>query len=155
MCGSRWATAFFIVSADWSTNGSCIWPEPNSSPTTFIPPRSTSLTIVEGAEAAGHRLVEVGGQAVAVAVDDAVVQALLDRQAAAVGLLRLRRLDVGEHLEQAAAAGRSVSVPAVVDEVEADVALVVGEAVEGDDLAGVDDRRVEPGLRRTRAGTRC
>ena len=27
-----------MTSADWSTNGSCIWPEPNSSPTVFMPP---------------------------------------------------------------------------------------------------------------------
>ncbi len=40
MCGSRWATAVFITSADCSTNGSCIWPEPNSSPTIFIPASS-------------------------------------------------------------------------------------------------------------------
>lgn len=45
MCGSRWATAVFMTSADWSTNGSCIWPEPNSSPTTFMPANSVPLTI--------------------------------------------------------------------------------------------------------------
>ncbi|CAM5413849.1 hypothetical protein STANM309S_01991 [Streptomyces tanashiensis] len=45
MCGSRWATAVFMTSADWSTNGSCIWPEPNSSPTVFMPSRRISLTI--------------------------------------------------------------------------------------------------------------
>ena len=97
-------------------------------------------------EAGGQRLVEVGGQAVAVAVDDAVVQALLDRQAAAVGLLGLRRLDVGEHLEQLLQRVVGRRVAAVVDEVEADLALLVGQPVERHDLAGVDDRRVEPGL---------
>ncbi len=49
MCGSRWATAAFIVSADCSTNGSCIWPDPNSSPTTFMPASSVSLMIDSGA----------------------------------------------------------------------------------------------------------
>src|SRR5581483_9493313 len=34
-----------MVSADWSTNGNCICPEPNRSPTVFIPDSSTSLTI--------------------------------------------------------------------------------------------------------------
>ena len=79
-----------------------------------------------------------------VAVDDPVVEALLDRLVAAVDLLRLRRGDVGEHLEQPLQ--RVVAVgAAVVDEVEADLALVVGQPVERDDLAGVDDRRVEAG----------
>ena len=93
----------------------------------------------------GHRLVEVVGEAVAVAVDDAVVQALLHGQPAAVGLLGLRRLDVGEHLEQLLQRV-VVGSPAVPHEVEADLALLVGQPVERHDLAGVDDRRVEPGL---------
>ena len=46
MCGSRWLTAAFIVSALCSTNGSCIFPDPNSSPTTFIPSSRCSLMIV-------------------------------------------------------------------------------------------------------------
>ena len=45
MCGSRYDTAVFMVSADWSTNGSCISPEANSSPTTFIPASSVLLTM--------------------------------------------------------------------------------------------------------------
>ncbi len=48
MCGSRWATAAFIVSADCRTNGSCILPLPNSSPTVFIPASRSSLTIASG-----------------------------------------------------------------------------------------------------------
>ncbi len=34
-----------MISADWRTNGSCIWPDPNSSPTVFIPSSRMSLTI--------------------------------------------------------------------------------------------------------------
>ncbi len=45
MCGSRCATAVFMTSADCSTNGSCICPEPNSSPTVFMPASSVSLMI--------------------------------------------------------------------------------------------------------------
>ncbi len=104
-------------------------------------------------DATGHRLVEIGGEAVAVAVDDAQAQALLHRQPAAVGLLGGERLDVGEHLEQAlqrVVGSRSVrrrcGPATVVDQVEADLALLVGDAVQRHDLAGVDDRRVEPGL---------
>ncbi len=48
MCGSRYATAVFITSADCSTNGSCICPEPNSSPTTFMPSSRMSLMIDSG-----------------------------------------------------------------------------------------------------------
>ena len=51
-------------------------------------------------EPAVHRLVELGDQAVALAVDDAVLQPLLDRPAGAVLLDRLDALDVGEDLEQ-------------------------------------------------------
>ena len=48
MCGSRYATAAFITSADCSTNGSCIWPEPNSSPTVFMPASRFSLMMASG-----------------------------------------------------------------------------------------------------------
>ena len=37
-----------MVSADCSTNGSCIWPEPNSSPTVCMPRSRSSLTIASG-----------------------------------------------------------------------------------------------------------
>ena len=100
MSGSRWATAVFIVSADCSTNGSCIWPEPNSSPTTRMPSSRTSLTMARAGIPAGQGHVEVVDEAVAVAVDDAVLEALLDRPVAAVLLLDVGRLHVGEHLEQ-------------------------------------------------------
>ena len=45
MCGSSSATAVFMTSADCSTNGSCISPEPNRSPTTFMPASRWSLMI--------------------------------------------------------------------------------------------------------------
>ncbi len=47
--GARESTAAFIVSADWSTKGSCIRPSPKSSPTSFIAPISSLLTIVSAA----------------------------------------------------------------------------------------------------------
>ena len=46
--GSRYATAAFIVCAERSTNGSCMSPDAKSSPTVFIPARSTSLTSSSG-----------------------------------------------------------------------------------------------------------
>ena len=48
MNGSRYATAAFMVSADWSTNGNCILPEPNSSPTTFMPSSRKVLMMSSG-----------------------------------------------------------------------------------------------------------
>ena len=58
MCGSRWATAAFIVSADCSTKGSCIWPAPNRSPTTFMPASRMSLMMSSGLYCL-HGLVEI------------------------------------------------------------------------------------------------
>ena len=49
ICGSRYATAVFITSADCRTNGSCISPLPKSSPTIFIPSSRWSLIIASGA----------------------------------------------------------------------------------------------------------
>ncbi len=79
MCGSRYATAVFITSADCSTNGSCIWPEPNSSPTVFMP---ASRFVVDDLERRllRHRLVEVSFQPVALAVDDALGETFEQRQ---------------------------------------------------------------------------
>jgi hypothetical protein len=115
--------------------------------------------MASGARPFGHGLVEVVGEAVAVAVDDAVLEPLLDRPVGAVlDLLDLGRLDVLEHLEQlgervVAGVGAVAAGAAVVDEVEADVALLLGDLVERHDLGGVHDGRVEAGLDGTRAGT--
>ena len=144
MCGSRYATAAFIVSALCSTNGSCISPRPNSSPTTFMPSSSTSLTI-ESAGRDCELLLEVGLEAVALAVDDAVLEALLDRPAGAVLLLDRGGLDA---LEQRHELGeRVVAVAAaVVDEVERDLADVVVDLVHRHDARRVHDGGVEAGL---------
>ena len=61
--------------------------------------------------AAGQRLVEIGGEALAVAVDDAVLEPLLDRPAVRSSFTAFDALHVGEHLEAAAAAGRSAGSP--------------------------------------------
>ena len=55
---------------------------------------------LERRDAVGQRFVEVVGRAVSVAVDDALVQPLLDRPVGAVLLDRVGDLDVGEDLEQ-------------------------------------------------------
>ena len=46
--GSRCATAVFIVSALCKTNGNCICPEPNNSPTTFMPSSRMLLMMSSG-----------------------------------------------------------------------------------------------------------
>ena len=46
--GSRWATAFFMVSADLRTKGSCISPLAKRSPTTFIPLSRNLLMMSSG-----------------------------------------------------------------------------------------------------------
>ena len=99
-CGSRYATAVFIVSALWSTNGSCISPRPNRSPTTFMPSSSTSLMIDSAGRPPAMRLVELGLDAVALAVDDAVREPLLDRPARAVLALDLAGLHALEEAHQ-------------------------------------------------------
>ena len=142
MCGSRYATAAFIVSALCRTNGSCIWPLPNSSPTTRIPSSRTSLTIASGAMPA---VIASSSSAVSPSRSPSMIRCLSRAStgpAAAVLLDGLDALDVGEDLQEGLQ--RVVAVAAaVVDQVEAHVALLVGQLVERHDLAGVDDGRVE------------
>ena len=90
-------------------------------------------------------LVEVGFEAVAVAVDDAVLQPLLDRPARAVLALDRAGFDA---LEQRHELGERVVVLAapVVDQVERDLALAVVDPVQRHDPRRVHDRGVEAGL---------
>ena len=113
-------------------------PAPNSSPTTFMPASSMSLTMLSAGDALGEGLVEVVLEAVAVAVDDALAEALLDRPVRCGPPARPPAPSRRRRSRAASAAGRSSSSPsdsapavaaAVVDEVEADVALLVGDAV--------------------------
>ena len=147
MCGSRKATAAFMVSADCSTNGSCICPEPNRSPTIFMPPSSGPLTTSRAAQPSARALVEVGLQPVAIAVDDALLEPALDRPVAAVLGDQAGRRDPFEEPEQlgqrVVAGGR---VPAVVDQVEAHLDDAGVDLVQRHDPGRVDDGGVEPGL---------
>ena len=109
-----------------------------------MPSSSTSLTIAS----AGRRrelLVEVGLEAVAVAVDDAVLEALLDRPAGAVLALDRARVDALERAEELGERVVVVAAP-VVDQVERDLAHVVVDPVHRHDARRVHDRGVEPGL---------
>ena len=96
----------------------------------------------------GHRLqllVELGFEAVAVAVDDAVLQPFRDRPTRTILAFDRTGLDA---LEQGHELGQRVVVLAapVVDEVERDLALVLVDAVQRHDARRVHDRRVQSGL---------
>ena len=154
MCGSRWATAVFMTSALCSTNGSCISPRPKSSPTVFMPSSSVSLTI-SSAGAVVQRLVEVGLEALALAVDDAALRAARSsgsvEQLVGARLGEVGGVDALEQLEEARQrvvheVALVVVPPPVVDQVERGLALLVGDARHRHDLRRVHDRGVEPGL---------
>src|SRR3989440_5754124 len=80
------------------------------------------------------------------AVNDVMLESLLDGQVARVLLDRLRR-DALEELcelcERVVHANVAVEAAAVVDEVARDFQFAFADAVQGNDLAGVDDGRVE------------
>src|SRR5690606_41491089 len=85
------------------------------------------------------------GEAVAVTVDDARLEALLDRPARAVLGDDVGAADALEHLEQRLE-GVVALAASVVDEVEADVDLLLGQLAERGDASGVHDGRVEARL---------
>ncbi|MGY3683781.1 hypothetical protein ACVWXU_007404 [Streptomyces sp. TE33382] len=95
-----------------------------------------------------ERLVEVGLQAVLLAVDDAPLEALVQRQGEEfLGLARLHRLHV-DALEELHELLQGV-VPlgaAVVDQVEGDLDLLLLQTCDREDLGGVHDRGVEARL---------
>ena len=104
--------------------------------------------IDSGAPAAGHRLVQVGLQAVALAVDDPPLEPLVQRQRGQFlgpGGARRRRVDALEGLDEPLHRVVALAAP-VVDQVERDLALLVGDLRHRQDLAGVHDRRGQPGL---------
>jgi hypothetical protein len=86
---SRCATAFFITSADCSTNGKISSPAPNLSPTSFIAGKSTLLSTSTGSRRVEH-LVDLRLDAVLAAAQDRVVDARLDRRVGVVVAARRR-----------------------------------------------------------------
>ncbi len=92
--------------------------------------------------------IQIGLQAVLVAVDDALLEPLLQRhrrQLGGAGLLACGRGHPVEHVEQLLERVVALTAP-VVDHVESDSALLVGDPRHRQDLGGVHDRRVQPGL---------
>ena len=101
-----------------------------------------------------ERLIEVEVDPPAVAIDDARLQPLLHWQERAVdlrSLLRFHAFEKREEMGERVVAVLAVLVrgaTAIVDQVERGVELLFGDAVERDDLLGVDDRRVQTVLDR-------
>ena len=95
-----------------------------------------------------HGLVEVILQALGIAVDDALLEALEQRHGGQLGLAlgthRGSRHSL-EEFQEATERVITVMTP-VVDEVEGDLALFLRNAIDRQDLRGVDDGRVQPGL---------
>ncbi len=90
-------------------------------------------------------LVEVGFEPVAVAVDDAVLEALLDGPVRPVFLYDGRRVDAFEERHQLGE--RVVAVAAaVVHEVERELARLLVDLVHRHDARGMDDGGIEPGF---------
>src|ERR1700752_3990770 len=127
MNGSRYATAVFIVSALCSTNGNCILPAPNRSPTTFMPSSSTLLMM-----SSGDSLFQIVRQALAVTIDDAVLQPSFHRVRA---LLHggISGLAVGENLKKPLQ--RVIAVrPSIEDQVLGDLHFLRHDRVQRADL---------------------
>ncbi len=145
MCGSRHATAAFMVSADCSTKGSCILPEPKSSPTTFMPSSRKTLMISRGLWVSMASL-RSSSMPEAVAVDDALLQALLDRG----GTLLLRGFGALAIAEEGDIGVERIvaGLAPVVDQVLGDARLGLGDLVERQDARDMDDRRGEAALQR-------
>ena len=156
MCGSSRATAAFMTSADWSTNGSCISPLPKRCADDLHAGEQVLVDDLERAQPALACEVEVGLQALGLAVDDAALETLADRQSCELGgplVLERGRVDAGEQVEQrrqrvVGQVAVGVVLALVPDQVHRDLAAVVGHRCQRHDLRGVDDRRVESRLDR-------
>ena len=154
MCGSRCATAAFMTSADCSTNGSCISPRPKSSPTVRMPASRWSLMMSSALCPVASASSRSAPRPLA---SPSTMRRCSRSPSGQGGQLRgavgargggVHALEhVEEHLQGVV---RDVPVgvapAAVVDEVEGDLALVLGDPRHREDLGRVHDRRVEPRL---------
>jgi hypothetical protein len=146
MYGSRWATAVFITSADCSTNGSCISPDPNRSPTVFMPASSVSLMISSG----GRVSIAASRSASSPSRSPSTIRRSSRSDSGSAASSSARDSRDEDALTPSNSAGtlqRVVALaPAVVDHVERDLALLVLDLRHRQDLRRVHDRRVEPAL---------
>ena len=152
MNGMRWATAFFITRADFTTCGRNILPSPKRSPTTFMPsmsgPSMTSSGVPTGGLDLEAQLLGVVDDVVVDALDEGVGDPLADRQAApllgrgvvgaAVGSVLLGDLD-----EPLGGVGAAVQ-----HDVLDPLAQLGVDGVVRLERPGVDDAHVEAGVDR-------
>ena len=145
MNGIRWATACFITRADFTTCGRNILPEPNRSPTTFMPSISGPSITASGRGALEPRFLDVGGDEIGDAVHQRVRQPLLHRPFAPgeIGLLLLLAVTAMALGEREQPLGRVGA--AVEHDVLAGVAQLRIEIVVHRDLAGIDDAHIHAG----------
>ena len=145
MKGSRWATAFFITRADFTTCGRNILPDPNRSPTTFMPSISgPSITSIGRANSCRASSVS-STMCASMPLTSAWASRSLDRPAAPFG--RLLLLDL---VGPAIALGQRDQplggvVAAVEDDILARLAKLGVDLVINVELAGVDDGHVHAG----------
>ena len=135
MCGSRCATAAFMTSADCSTKRQLHLTRPEQLADGLHPIQQRLVDDLQRRHLR-HRLVEVGLQAGALTVDDAPLQPLEEWQRGQLrppGSPRRRRRHAFEQLHQLLQ--RVVTLAStVVDEVESDLALLVGNPRHRQDL---------------------
>ena len=99
----------------------------------------------EGFESAGHGGIEIGLEVLTVTIDDPLAEELLDGPVAPVLLHHFGGLNIGEHVEQRRK-GVVAFPTAVVDEIQADLSLIIGNAIERHDPGCVHNCRVQAGL---------
>ena len=141
------AQRVFITSADWRTNGSCMRPEPNSSPTVFMPAISGPFTMSSAAVPFCRASSSSASRPSREPSTTPLFKPAFHRPVAPVFLgecLRVGPFENAQQLGQRVVAGSGVT--AVVDQVQAYLYCLRRDPVERDDAGRVDDGRVQAGL---------
>src|SRR5664280_1295607 len=128
MCGSRCATADFIVSALCKTKGNCMSPDANRSPTSRMPSRRRLFTMSRGAIPS------------AIAWSRSVVQFEIVQRAGDRARRRNSFIESEQHRERII-----FFMAPVIDEVEADPTGLFIDAVQRENFRRVHDGGVETG----------
>ena len=144
---SRCATAFFITSADCSTNGRISSPRPNRSPTSFIAGNRISLSTSTGVRSL-QGLVDLRFDAVLAPAQNRLMDALFDRRFIAARSLRSCRStsSLGDALSKCSMKRASASGPPIEHEIVAQLAHVGVDLEVRGDLLGVHERAIETGF---------
>ena len=144
MNGSRWATACFITRADLTTWGRNILPWPKRSPTTFMPSISGPSITRSGCAEFEPRLLGVLDDELVDAVDERVHDPFVDGQLApGVVCLAADTLVVAVSLRDLEQALGRIRTP-VENHILDSLAELRLDLLVQSELAGVDDRHIEP-----------